>query len=90
MTIVATPLPIRFVMARASDIKRSIPSNSASPATGTVPIVESVAANVMKPPPVTAAAPFEVSNNTPRITSCCFKLSGTFVACAMKTAAIVK
>jgi hypothetical protein len=56
-TRVATVLPIRLVMARASDMNRSMPRSSASPATGMVPVLDSVAANVMKPPPVTAAAP---------------------------------
>ena len=37
-TIVATPLPIRFVIALASDMNRSIPSSSARPATGTFPV----------------------------------------------------
>ena len=45
-------------------MKRSTPSSSVIPATGTVPREESVAASVMKPPPVTAAAPFEVSMST--------------------------
>ena len=64
-TIVATPLPIRLVMARASDMKRSTPMSSVRPATGSVVVAASVAASVMKPPPVTAAAPFEVSMRTP-------------------------
>ena len=63
-TTVATPLPIRLVSARASDMKRSMPRISASPATGTWPTAESVAASTMKPLPVTPAAPFEVSSST--------------------------
>ena len=59
-TTVATPLPIRLVSARASDMKRSMPRISASPATGHVPTEPSVAASTMKPLPVTPAAPFEV------------------------------
>jgi glycosidase len=36
-TIAATPLPMKLVMARASDMKRSTPRISAMPATGTLP-----------------------------------------------------
>ena len=63
-TTVATPLPIRLVSARASDMKRSMPRISASPATGTAPTADSVAASTMKPLPVTPAAPLEVSSST--------------------------
>ena len=67
-TIVATALPNRFVMARASLINRSIGNTSTIASTGILPdSVPSVAASVIKPPPVTAAAPFDVSSNTPRI-----------------------
>ena len=65
-TTVATPLPIRLVSARASDMKRSMPRISASPATGTPPTADSVAASTMKPLPVTPAAPLEVSSSTPQ------------------------
>jgi hypothetical protein len=61
MAIVATALPIRLVIALASDMNRSTPRSSVRPAIGTAGNAESVAASVMKPPPVTAAAPFEVS-----------------------------
>src|ERR1017187_637584 len=63
-TMVATPLPTRLVSAGISLMKRSTPSSKVMPATGTVPSEESVAASVMKPPPVTAAAPLEVSMST--------------------------
>ena len=57
-------------MARASLMKRSIASTSTMPDTGTLPFsVDRVAASVMNPPPVTAAAPFEVSSSTPRISA---------------------
>ena len=69
MTTVATALPIRLVMARASDMNRSTPTSSASPATGIAGIAVSVAASVMNPPPVTAAAPFDVSDQHASIDS---------------------
>ena len=56
-TIVATPLPMKFVIARASDMKRSMPRISARPATGTDGTTASVAASVMNPAPVTPDAP---------------------------------
>ena len=56
-TIVATELPIRLVMTRASLMKRSMPRISASAATGIVPTMGRTAASVMNPLPVT---PFEV------------------------------
>ena len=40
------------------------------PATGMPPVVASVAARVMKPLPVTPAAPFEVMSSTPSNPSC--------------------
>src|SRR5690242_18433773 len=64
-TIVATALPIRLVIARASDMKRSTPSSSVSPATGIVGNAASVAASVTNPLPVTAAAPLDVKSSTP-------------------------
>ena len=70
-TTVATPLPIRLVSARASDMNRSTPRISAMLATGTVPSEASVAASTMKPEPVTPAAPFEVSSRMAIRPSCC-------------------
>ena len=90
MTMVATALPARLVSARASDMKRSTPISNASPATGSECVAAKVAANVTNPPPVTAAAPFDVSSSTPRMPSCCANVRGVSVACAMKTAAIVR
>ncbi|VTY29709.1 Uncharacterised protein [Xylophilus ampelinus] len=89
-TIVATPLPTRLVSARASDMKRSIPRISASPATGTCPTADSVAASTMKPLPVTPAAPLEVSSSTASSVSSCISVIGVLVAWAMNTAAIVR
>ena len=88
--MVATPLPIRFVSARASDMKRSTPRIRASPATGTWPTAESVAARTMKPLPVTPAAPLEVSSRTASSVICWPSVIGVSVAWAMKTAAIVR
>ena len=90
MTRVATVLPMKLVMARASDMKRSTPRIRAMPATGTVPVADSVAARVMNPLPVTPAAPLEVSSSTASRLSCCGSDSGVSVAWAMKSAAIVR
>ena len=86
----ATPLPIRLVMARASAMKRSMPRMSDSPATGMTLTEASVAASVTNPPPATAAAPFDVSNSTPRIVNSSVQESVMLHACAMKIAAIVR
>ena len=53
---------MKFVSARASDMKRSMPRTSARPATGTDGTTASVAASVMKPAPVTPDAPLPVSD----------------------------
>src|SRR5262249_39236382 len=89
-TTVATPLPMRLVSARASDMKRSTPRISAMLATGIWPTEASVAASTMKPLPVTPAAPFEVNSSTAMIPSCCHSVSSVFVACARKMAAMVR
>ncbi len=82
--MVATALPNRLVMARASDMKRSIGNTSTMDSTGSLPArVPSVAASVMKPPPVTAAAPLDVSSSTPRMPTHSVKLSGMLSACEM-------
>jgi hypothetical protein len=57
ITIVATPLPIKLVKARASDMNLSTPSNKTIPSTGIVCRLDKVAAKTINPPPVTAAAP---------------------------------
>src|SRR5438128_719762 len=79
-TTVATPLPMKFVMDRASDMKRSIPRINAKPATGIEGTTASVAASVMKPAPVTPDAPLEVSIATPRMVSCCRNVRSMFNA----------
>ncbi|MNP09203.1 hypothetical protein D3C76_1012960 [compost metagenome] len=45
-------------------MKRSIPRISAKPATGRWPTADRVAANTMKPLPVTPAAPLEDNSST--------------------------
>ena len=87
-TTAASPFPIRFVIARASDMKRSIPMSSASPAMGKAGNAASVAASVTNPLPVTPAAPLEVSNSKAIRPNCCPIDMGVLVAWAMKMAAI--
>ena len=81
---------MKLVSERASDMKRSMPRMSASPATGIDGTTASVAASVMNPAPVTPEAPFDVSIATPRIVSCCFSVRSMFSACATKSDAIVR
>ena len=56
----ATPLPLKWVMERASDMNLSMPRISARPATGTEGTTARVAASVIKPEPVTPEAPLLV------------------------------
>ena len=86
--IVATLLPMKFVIERHSLMKRSMPSSSATDSMGIVFIAESVAARVTKPAPVTPLAPFEVIIATSSRPICWRRSSGVFVACARKIAAI--
>ena len=58
ITIVATALPIRFVIARASDMNRSTPSSSVSPATGIAGNAAVLPPAWTNPLPVTAARPW--------------------------------
>ena len=88
MTTVATALPMRFVIARASLMKRSTPSSSATPSTGTTFIAESVLASTMKPEPVTPAAPLDVIMRIASTLSCCPTDRSMWYACAMKSTAI--
>ena len=80
---------MKFVIARHSDMNRSMPRISAMPATGTEGTTASVAASVMKPAPVTPAAPFELIIATSNSSSCSPRLSSTPVAWAMNSAASV-
>ena len=52
-------------------------------------MVDSVAASVMKPAPVTPAAPFELNIATPSNNACSPQLRSTLHACAMNSAASV-
>lgn len=56
---VATALPVKFVSARASDMKRSMPTMTPTPSTRSGRYVCSPPASVARPAPVTPAAPFE-------------------------------
>ena len=67
--MVATPLPMKLVILRASDINRSTPSNRASPSTGITLMAVSVLASTTKPLPVTPAAPFDVTIRMPMMVS---------------------
>ena len=51
--MVATPFPIKFVMALASDMNLSTPNNRANPSTGITLIAVRVVARTRKPLPVT-------------------------------------
>ena len=56
------------------------------PATGTEGTIESVAASVMKPAPVTPAAPLDESIATPTSSNCCPHYRCTPTAWAMNSA----
>ncbi len=71
MTMQATPLPMRLVSARHSLMNLSMPTRMAIDWIGISGTIESVAASVMKPAPVTPEAPFEVMMATPRMPSSC-------------------
>jgi len=59
------------------------------PATGTDGTIDSVAASVMNPAPVTPAAPFDDSIATPSSSNCSPIVRSTLHACAMNRAASV-
>lgn len=61
ITTVATPLPIKLVMALHSLINRSMPINSESDSMGIDGTVAKVAASVMNPAPVTPLEPLKIS-----------------------------
>ena len=73
----ATPLPIKLVIALASLINRSTPSSRAKPSTGITFTAVSVEASTTKPLPVTPAAPFEVTIKIPIIVNICPQLNST-------------
>jgi hypothetical protein len=63
--------------------KRSTPRISMIPTTGTVPVVDSVAARITKPAPATPALPFDVTRNTASSPICCQIDRSIPNACAM-------
>ena len=80
---------MKLVSARHSLMKRSMPRISAIPASGIEGTIDSVAASVMKPAPVTPAAPLELIIATSSSEICSPSESSTPVACAMNSAASV-
>ena len=86
--MVATPFPIKLVMARASDMNLSTPNKRASPSTGITSIAVRVDASTMNPLPVTPAAPFEVIIRMPMMVSICSSESWTLNTCERKITAI--
>jgi len=64
-------LPSTLVKARASDMKRSIPTSSATPASGISGMTARVAASATSPLPDTPAAPFDLSSMTASIVAIC-------------------
>jgi hypothetical protein len=88
--ITAHALLITLVNARASDMNRSMPTSSATPATGRSGITTSVATSATSPLPDTPAAPFDVTSITASSAAICGADSGTSHACAMNSAASVR
>lgn len=86
----ATALLMVLVSARASDMKRSIPTISATPATGKSGMTVSVATKATKPLPVTPAAPLEVSSMMPSIEPICSHVRWMSQAWAMNIDASVR
>ena len=86
--MVATPLPIKLVIARASDINLSTPKSKARPSTGITFIAVKVDAKTIKPLPVTPAAPFDVTIRIPMIVKICRKSKSTLNTWAKKMIAI--
>ncbi len=86
----ATQLLMVLVSARASDMKRSMPTINATPATGRSGITVSVATRATKPLPVTPAAPFEVSSMMPSIAAIWPHDRWMSQACAMNIEASVR
>src|SRR6185312_6999983 len=89
ITTQATPLPMVLVSARHSLMNLSMPTRMAIDWIGISGTIESVAASVMKPAPVTPDAPFEVMMATPRIPSSCQIVRWVLVACARNSVASV-
>src|SRR4051812_29316966 len=88
-TMVATPLPMRFVSARHSLMNLSMPSRIASDWIGMSGMMVRVAASVTKPAPVTPEAPLDVSMAMSRMVSSCPMVRSVLVACARNSVASV-
>ena len=82
--IVATPLPIKFVSARASDIKRSTPSSNARPSTGITFIRRSVDASTMNLSSCNTSGPFGLTKSIPMIEPIWLHVSSIPKACSKK------
>ncbi|CAO0834205.1 hypothetical protein SMICM17S_01190 [Streptomyces microflavus] len=87
---VATALPAKLVSARASLMKRSMPTIRPTPSTSSGRCDWSPPARVARPAPVTPAAPFEAMIMKTRSEICSLALSGSPIALAMKSEDIVR
>src|SRR3954464_6353490 len=90
ITMVATALPIRLVGVSPCDIRRWMPSTSATLATGMVPVAASVAASTTKAAPAMPAAPFDVTSRMTSSPIWCSISRWVLVACARNTAAVAR
>jgi hypothetical protein len=88
--MVATALPEKLVTARASDMKRSMPTIRPTPSTSSGRWELRPPASVAMPAPVTPAAPFEaiIMNSSNEI--CSPMDSGAPIASAMNSEAMVR
>ena len=90
MSTVATELPAKFVSARASDMKRSMPTIRPTPSSSSGRCELRPPARVAMPAPVTPAAPFEAIIMNSSSETCSPMLSGSPSAEAMNSEAIVR
>lgn len=87
---VATALPAKFVSARASLMKRSMPTIRPTPSTSSGRCDWSPPASVASPAPVTPAAPFEATIMNSSNETCSPSASGSPIASATNREAIVR
>ena len=90
MSTVATALPAKLVSARASDMKRSMPTIRPTPSTSSGRWLDRPPASVARPAPVTPAAPLEAMIMKTSREICSPMLSGSPSASAMNSEAIVR
>ena len=90
MSTVATELPAKLVSARASDMKRSMPTTSPTPSSSSGRCEDSPPARVASPAPVTPAAPLDAMTMKTSSEICSPMLSGSPSASAMNSEAIVR